>query len=167
MVTCFEEWALDATPLLSGEARLFKEYPPHVDAISDALLKPTLEDFQILEAIFSGFSALLKRMVTDHLSGGEFDVELTEERKKETASVQKTNTISERDFAQLDRLLREKPNATTMSLEAMVMFSNNKTAKWLQTKTAKEREQLFKQVCENGPKFRKVFKERRLALLEE
>ena len=123
MVTCIEKWASDSTPILSGEARLFKDYPPHIDPVSDALLKQTPEDFlvqEILEAIFSGFSALLKRMVTDHLTGGEFDVELTEEEKKETASVPKTNTISERDFAQLDRLLKEKPNATTMALEASV-----------------------------------------------
>ena len=36
----------------------------------------------------------------------------------ETKSVPKTNTISERDFAQLDRFLREKPNASILSLEA-------------------------------------------------
>lgn len=170
MVACFEEWTCNAMPILNGEARLFKEYPPHIDTVSDSLLKPTSEDFlvqEILEALFAGFSALLKRMVTDHLSGGVLDVESTEQRKKETASVQKTNTISERDFAQLDRLLKEKPNATTMSLEAMIMFSNNKTAKWIQTKTDKEREHLFKQAREKGPKFRKIFKDRRLAMMEE
>ena len=47
-------------------------------------------------------------MVKDHLTGGKYDLELTDDIVKETASVQKTNTISERDFAQLDRLLREK-----------------------------------------------------------
>ena len=36
----------------------------------------------------------------------------------ETKSVSKTNTISEKDFAQLDRFLREKPNASILSLEA-------------------------------------------------
>ncbi len=54
-----------------------------------------------------------------------------------------------------------------MSLEAMVMFSNNKTAKWIKTKSVEEREELFKQARDKGPKFRKVFKERRLALFEE
>ena len=132
MVMCFDRWAKDAAQLLSGEAKLFEEYPLHIDAVSDALLRPTLQDSlvqEILEAIkiFSGFSVLFKQMVSNHLSGGEFDVEVTQERKSETASVQKTNTVSERDFAQLDWLLREKPNCTTMSLEAMIMFSNNKT----------------------------------------
>ena len=49
---------------------------------------------------------------------------------------------SERDFGRkLDRFLREKPNASTLSLEAMIMFTNNKTASWLNTKTLKEREE--------------------------
>ena len=38
--------------------------------------------------------------------------------------MQKTNPVSERDFAQLNRLLKEKPNATTKSLEAMIMSFN-------------------------------------------
>ncbi len=64
-----------------------------IDKVSDALLKPSTNDLivqEILETIFSGFSALLERMVSDHLSGGELDMELTEEKKEETASVQKT-----------------------------------------------------------------------------
>ena len=47
------------------------------------------------------------------------------------------------------------------------MFSNNKTAKWIKTKSVQEREEMFKQAREKGQKFRKVFKERRLAMFEE
>ena len=87
MVMCFDRWAKDAAQLLSGEANLFKEYPLHnIDAVSDALFRPTLQDSlveEILEAIFSGFSVLYKRMVSDHLSGGEFDVEITQKRGNE------------------------------------------------------------------------------------
>lgn len=42
----------------------------------------------------------------------------------------KLNVISEHDFSQLDLLLREKPNAKTLSLETMVLVSK-KTAHWL------------------------------------
>ena len=170
MVACFEKWAQDATPVLTGEARLFEEYPPSVDFVWDALLKTSTLDSlvqEILEALFSAFSALLHRMVVDHLSGGIYDVELTEDKLRQTASVQKTNTVSERDFAQLDRLLREKPNATIMSIEAMVMFSNNKTPKWIRTLSNEYRTELFKQAREKGPKFRKTFQARRFLLLEE
>ena len=38
-----------------------------------------------------------------------------------TASVP---AISERDFAKLDRLIREKPNASTLALEAHILFTN-------------------------------------------
>lgn len=106
-------------------------------------------------------------MVVDHLSGGIYDVKLTEDKLKQTASVSKTNTISERDFAQLDRLLREKPNATTMSIEAMVMFSNNKTSNWIRTLSDEHRTELFKQARERGPIFRETFQNRRSLLLEE
>ena len=97
MVSMFEELAQDATPILSGEARLFDEYAPHVDAVWDALLKKTADDSLvqvILESIFSAFSALLKRMVKDHLTGGKYDLELTHDIVKETASIQKTNTVN-------------------------------------------------------------------------
>ena len=46
MVACFDKWAQDASPVVSGEARLFAEYSrsPHVDAVWDALLKPSSTD---------------------------------------------------------------------------------------------------------------------------
>ena len=39
--------------------------------------------------------------------------------------------IGERDFALLDLLVRQKPNARTITLEAIIMWMNNKTVKWL------------------------------------
>ena len=38
-------------------------------------------------------------------------------------SVPTTNVSPERDFAILDRLLREKPNAHLVALEALLLFS--------------------------------------------
>ena len=66
----------------------------------------------------------------------------------------KTNTVSERDFAKLDRLLREKPNASTLALEAMVLFSNNKTSKWLQSKTKAEVAELMNKAREVAPEYK-------------
>ena len=56
---------------------------------------------------------MTERMLTGHLKGGKWE-NPSKELKKETLSTAKTNTISERDFAKLDRLLREKPNASHM-----------------------------------------------------
>ena len=46
---------------------------------------------------------------------------------EETSSVPTTNVNPERDFAMLDRLMSEKPNA----LESLILFSHNQTSKWL------------------------------------
>ena len=93
---------------------------------------------EILEILFSAFSSLISRLVEDHLLDGKYH-NLSAKLIAETKSVPTTNVISERDFAKLDRFLREIPNASTLSLEAMIMFTNNKTASWLNTKTLKER----------------------------
>ena len=63
---------------------------------------------------------------------------------KETASVPTTNVSPERDFAILDRLLREKPNANLVAIEAMMMYSQNKTSSWLQQQTGDDRGKLLK-----------------------
>lgn len=169
MLTCIEDWAKDASPLLSGEARLFADFPPSIDSIYDSLLKPNENDAtvqEILQAIFTAFSVLLQRMVKDHLPGGAYD-QPHDEMLRETKSVPKTNVVSERDFAQLDRLLREKPNASTLSLEGMIMFSNNKTGDWLRSKPEEERQKLLKTARSKAPEFRQLFQQRRQAMLEE
>ena len=67
--------------------------------------------------------------------------------------------ISERDFAKLDRLLREKPNASTLSLEAMVLFSNNRTASWLSSKSPDEIHKLIQQARTSAPEFKRLYKD--------
>jgi len=61
----------------------------------------------------------------------------------EVASVPKTNVISERDFAMLDRMIRDKPNATTVALEAMILYTNNQTQMWLVQHALGDREKIF------------------------
>ena len=96
-------------------------------------------------------------MVEDDLPGGIYD-NPSARLLSETKSVPQTNTVSERDFAQLDRLLRKKPNATTLSIEAMILFSNNKTARWLNSKSEEERQQLTQKARTLAPEFRKQYK---------
>ena len=108
-------------------------FPSTVDSIHASLFAPSEYDAvveEFLYVLFSAFSSLLLRLVEDHLPGGKFD-NADGTLVTDTTSVPKTNTVSERDFAQLDHLLREKPNASILSLEAMILFNNNKTAKWL------------------------------------
>ena len=39
--------------------------------------------------------------------------------------------------------MSQKPNATYIALESLLLFSQNKSANWLQTKTPEERERLL------------------------
>ena len=111
----------------------------------------------ILQTLFHAFSALISRLV-DHLPGGKYD-ELSSQLLVQTASVPKTNVISERDFARLDRLLHEKPNASTLSLEAMVLFSNNRTASWLSSKSADGIQSLLQRAQSLAPEFKILYKD--------
>ena len=74
--------------------------------------------------------------------------------------MKKTNTISERDFAKLDRLLREKPHATMLSLEAHILFSNNKPRECLESKSPDELKLLMETAKKSVPKHKQKFKER-------
>ena len=102
----------------------------------------------------------------DHLAGGKYD-NITETLREETLSVPNTNTISERDFAQLDRLLKEKPNATMLSLEALILFNNNQTSKWLNEKTPSVRAELLATARSCGLEFRKQYQLRKKKMLDE
>jgi len=62
--------------------------------------------------------------------------------------------------------LREKPNATTLSLEAMVLFSSNKTMRWLNMKPTEEAQYLLQTARKKAPEFKKLFKQRRKEILE-
>lgn len=54
-------------------------------------------------------------------------------------TVSNTNAVSERNFAQLDRMMCQKPNADTVALEGMILYANNRvTGAWLAGKTAAE-----------------------------
>jgi len=166
--SCLDNWSQDATSVMSGEAVLYSDFLPTKDQIYESLFAPSVYDAtaqELLEVIFGAFSSLISRLVEDHLPNGKYD-NPSAELVAETKSVPTTNVISERDFAQLDRFLREKPNATTLSLEAMIMFSNNKTASWLHTKTLKEREELMKKARSVTPEFKQLYRVRRQQLLE-
>ena len=169
LVSYIEEWSLDASKLLCGEAVLFPDFPPSEDAVWHHLTTASESDSttqEILQIIFHAFSALLTRLLSDHLPGGVHDNPCAQ-LQEETKSVPKTNVISERDFGQLDRLLREKPNASTLSLEAMVLFSNNKTAQWLNSKPQAEVKVLLQKARNAAPEFKQLYADRRKQMQEE
>jgi len=99
----------------------------------------------------------LEHLVEDHLPGGSYD-NYGDCLSEETASVPKANTASKRDYAQLDHLLQEKPNATIISLEAMILFNNIQTSNWLNQKEPSVRAKLLANVRKCGVEFKKSIK---------
>ena len=167
--SCLEQWSQNAIPVLTGEAVLYDDCPPTKDHIFELLVTPSVYDAttqEVLEVLLSAFSTLISRLVGDHLPDGKYH-NPSAKLITETKSVSKTNVISVRDFAKFDRFLHEKPNASTLSLEAMIMFTNNKTASWLNSKTVKEREEIMRQACSITPEFKRLYRNRRQKLLEE
>ncbi|XP_065187394.1 uncharacterized protein LOC135818005 [Sycon ciliatum] len=161
------KWSTDASNLLDGSARPFSD--AKVSVVCDvytALVEPSeVSDaltLEILAYLCSTLAAFTTRLLADHLPGGKYHHAPT--LATETASVQKTNAISERDFAQLDRLKREKPNAATVALEGMIMFANNETTDWLRSLPPSEHARLVEVARSTAPAARQQFKDRRLAI---
>ena len=67
----------------------------------------------------------------------------------------------------LDRLLREKPNASLLALEGHILFSTNKTSKWLAQQTLQKRESLLASARKLAPAHRAEFKERLLMIEQQ
>ena len=119
---------------------------------------------ELLQLLFGAFSNTTQRLLLDHLPGGMYNSVTDTVVVNETASVPTTNVAPERDFAILDRMIREKPNANLVAIESMILYSHNKSSLWLEQKTYKERELLLRAARTLAPAIRERFKNRRLAL---
>ena len=148
----------DMSGFMTGECIPFPDKPITKDAVWLALVSRSPEYDQIVDQIliacFKTIELLLSRVIEDQIPA------VKAATRSQTVSVRKTNTISERDFAQLDRLIREKPNSTMLSLEAHILFSNNKTSEWLHSKSKEELKQLMESARKVCPEHKRKFKER-------
>ena len=152
----------DASPLLDGSARPLKDATITMDKVHQELFTPGETDEEtlvILQLLAAAFATFTKRLLHDHLPGGVFH-NMTQQEKAETKTVATTNVISERSFAQLDRMKREKPNATVIAMEAMMLFTNNKTAEWLAHQSPDQRHQLFTSAIQGAASHRDLYRQR-------
>lgn len=160
----FDTWSNDACALIEGSAVCIPGAEIHEDDVWNALIQSNLTDTmtqELLQLLFRAFSVTTQRLLIDHLPGGIHHDVTDAEIIGETASVPTTNVSPERDFAVLDRLLREKPNAHLVALEAMILFSHNKTSSWMEQLTYDEREKLLQSARTLAPTVREKFKARR------
>ena len=109
----FIAWSVDSSTqcrLLTGDENLYGGALVHHDEVLHQLLQPSGYDViaqEVLQVIFTSFLCTTRRMLEDHLPGGKYSSP-DETVQAETTSVPKTNVISERDFAMLDRQVRLK-----------------------------------------------------------
>ena len=81
----------------------------------------------------------------DHLEGGALDKrENNLNFQMDTASVPITNAQPERDFGMLDNLMRNRPRATTMALEGLVMCATNKVSRWRDGLSKEKKEMMIR-----------------------
>ena len=160
----FDQWKEDAVAFTKGEAFLDSAGEVHKDEVWLALINPCDSDAmttELLQVLFGAFSITTQRMLLDHLPGGQYHSVTDQRIIEETTSIPTTNVQPERDFAIFDRLLREKPNATSIALESVILFSQNKTSKWLDQKTATRREKIIQAARSIAPATRQTFRERK------
>ena len=163
-----DSWGIDAQCFVEGSAVLETANRIHVDDVWRELIaddESNAATQELLQLLFKAFSITIHRLLFDHLPGGKFHSTVTDATLiQETASVPTTNIAPERDFAVLDRVLREKPNATIIALESLILFAHNKTSKWLDEQGIDEREKIFKAARMLAPSFKEKFKKRQLEI---
>ena len=168
--TRFDTWSHDSYSMLQGNDFL-EDFPSvHKDEVWSVLIEPSettdVMTQELLQLLFKAFSETTQRLLLDHLPGGVYNSVTDALLVAETASVPTTNVAPERDFAVLDRMMREKPNAHLVAIEAMILYSHNKSSIWLQQKSDEERAQLLQVTRILAPSIRQKFKERRLNLMK-
>lgn len=143
----FVKWSEDSQCLIENHETLFDDCTTTAhDEVAQYLFQSSDNDCivqELLQLLFKSFSLTIGRLLIDHLPGGEFHNVTDPVIFLETKSVPKANLNPERDFAVLDRLMSQKPNATYIALESLLLYSHNKTSAWLQLKSPDEREKLL------------------------
>ena len=160
----FKLWGENSEAVTEGSAILEQGMILHVDEVWDALIKSSEVDVmaeEVLQLLFRAFSVTSQRLLFDHLPGGQYHSVVDPVIVQETVGVPTTNVFPERDFAILDRMLREKPNASIIALESMILYSHNKSSVWLYQQSSEAQEKLFQTARSLAPTIREKFKARR------
>ena len=123
----FKVWSEDASSFFEGMTALFDDTTiKHWEILDDHLMENPNNAIvqEILQVIFKSFLYPLWMSSGRSPSWGSSWQTKWGEKMPDTVSTK--NKHCERDFAQLDRFLRVKPNATTVALESLILFSNKR-----------------------------------------
>ena len=130
----FDSWAMDSLQFITNSSLCITNSPIQEDDVwstlmwSNSLMKQNRNCYSLF------FIHLI--VTTQRLLIGTYLVEFYHDVKDEilnnkTYGVPNIKTSPEQDFAVLDRLSREKPNAHFIALASMISFAYNKTSQWL------------------------------------
>lgn len=164
-------WKNAGADMLSGVSAV-TGISPVMDIIYDKLFEDE-EDadkhaicVQALELICCAILQILERQCKDQLPGGKY-WKPAAAFEQSFSNVPSTNLIGERDFAILDMLVRQKPSARVISLEALIMWINNKTARWIHSLDETRKTELMTEARTRAPAVLQKYKDRMTAIKSE
>ena len=109
---------------------------------------------------------LCQKLYQDHLPGGRYVAEATDDVKKAAKGTAKHNKYCETVFALYDQILRTRPHISTIAAEASIMFTLNKTKEWLSAKGEEKEKEILKDARRGVSELRAQFKERQTVIRE-
>jgi len=159
LVEFLQDAATNTDKFMLGELHVFESYV-NKDCVYECLIQPN-EKFDEacqgqLKIILAALCTLCKKLYKDHLPEGK----LCHLDPNNAKGVPKTSCFAESVFGQLDQLIRSKPHMKTLAAESFVMFLNNRTSEWLNSKSEKERDSLIVQASKDVKGLKLRFKDR-------
>ena len=149
---------------MKGEVSPFEDNLVNKDEVYDSLITETQNDeiaMSMARFTFTALKQLLGRVVKDFLPGGQYyDLKVNKEFLQQTLSVPKHNKLPERVFGYLDFLLKKRPNVRSITNEAQVMFTFNKTAKYMDSLTPEQLHREIQEVMVKRKDLQEVIKKR-------
>ncbi|XP_053372789.1 uncharacterized protein LOC128546365 [Mercenaria mercenaria] len=164
LVSFLQDATNNTEDFMTGNLEVFSEHVKK-DCIYLKLVKPSAYDqacHSYLKVILAALCTLCKKLYKEHLPGGSL---ITQDENK-FKGVPKTSCFAESVFGQLDQLMRTKPNLKTLAAESFIMFLNNRTLHWLNSKEENERHQLITQASKEVKLMKVRFKSRLLEIEE-
>ena len=160
-----KQMMIDPTEILHGQTLLFADFPPDKDKLWDALFKlvsSEQEDLTKQAVIIIAHSLFLcmKRQVSDHLPGGKYH-QPPERLRKETRTAPKHNLAPEWLFSHLDRKQREMPNANTLTMEGVILWTMNDTLSYLDSLEDSESHTLIERSIQNRKAALEAYRKKR------
>ena len=156
---------------MNGSLILYPEIPENDNLILCFLLEPS-EHYDghctvILSVVSPAIAKLGQKVYKDHLPGGWYEALDIEEMRQTSRSVAKHNKFCETVFAFYDKILKNQPQISTLSSEAHIMFTFNKSSAWLDAKEEDEVANFMRESYKEVQKVRANFKLRQVHIQKQ